>query len=242
MNPKVVSKKENVRVAMPDTVPHKVAAAYTEGDALEWMGHFRVRQANAESTNSEVAADGSCRVLAVELLKEELEEMKRGAQKPVVLTAGGLYCDAQICLQGHVRSSEGHFERGERCTKCGAACIDQCQYCRAPIRGRLAHSPGQRYDLPFFCHAPECGLPYPWIEDKLETVRELLYDIENLSRDERDELWDLLNFVMSDPTSEWAPAKIRLVRDRLAKVSKASREVLLDFTAKVAAEVMKLKS
>ena len=80
------------------------------------------------------------------------------------------------------------------------------------------------------------------MQDKLETARELLYDMENLSFNERDELWNLLTFVMSDPKSAWVPAKIKLIANRLAKVSKASREVLLDFTAKVAAEVMKSKS
>ena len=100
----------------------------------------------------------------------------------------------------------------------------------------------QRYDLPFFCHAAECGLPYPWMQDKLESARELLYDIENLSLAERGELWDLLNFVMTDFQSDWAPAKTKLIRAKLAEVSKASREVLLDFTAKVGAEAMKSKS
>ena len=173
--------------------------------------------------------------------KKEAPEMKRDAGH-MVSTADSLYCRAQICLQGHVQSSEGCFERGERCTKCGAACIDECEHCRAEIRGRLANSFMQHYDLPFFCHAAECGLPYPWMQDKLETVRELLFDIENLALAEREELWDLLNFVMTDPRSDWAPAKTKLIGAKLAKVSKASREVLLDFTAKVAAEVMKSKS
>jgi len=78
------------------------------------------------------------------------------------------------------------------------------------------------------------------MQDKLETARELLYDIENLTPDERDELWDLLRFVMCDPKSDWARAKTRLIGIKLAKVSKASRDVLLDFTAKVAAQVMEL--
>jgi hypothetical protein len=79
------------------------------------------------------------------------------------------------------------------------------------------------------------------MQDKLETARELLYDIENLSLDERNELWNLLKFVMSDPKSDWAAAKTTLIGIKLAKVSKASREVLLDFTARVAAEVGKAK-
>ncbi|MFZ0797599.1 MAG: DUF2321 domain-containing protein [Terriglobales bacterium] len=205
------------------------------------MEHFCVHQPNPEGINSEIAAEGACRNLAIKLLKEELEKIKRDARRPMGLNPDGLYCDAQICLQGHVRSSEGYFERGERCTKCGAPCIDECQYCKSPIRGRLAHSPGQHYDLPFFCHAPKCGLAYPWMLDKLETARELLYDLENLSLEEREELWDLLKFVMCDPKSDWVPAKTKLIGIKLAQVSKASRDVLLDFTAKVAAEVMKSK-
>jgi hypothetical protein len=177
----------------------------------------------------------------ITLSQEESEEMKQDPGH-MVSTADSLYCGAQICLQGHVQSSEGCFERGERCTKCGAACIDECEHCRAAIRGRLAHSSVQHYDLPFFCHAAECGLPYPWMQDKLETACELLFDIENLSLAEREELWDLLNFVMTDPRSHWAPAKTELIRAKLEKVGKASREVLLDFTAKVGAEVMKSKS
>jgi hypothetical protein len=254
MNTKVVIEKRDLHGSTPYAFPQKVAAVYLDGDefrvyappkavgdALEWVEHFRVHQPNPESVNSEIAAEGAYHTLAIQLLKEELEKMKHEARRPVGLNPGGLYYDAQICVQGHVRSSEGYFERGERCTKCGAACIDECQYCKAPIRGRLAHSPVQHYDLPFFCHAPECGLAYPWMQDNLETARELLYDIEDLLPDERDELWDLLRFVMSDPKSDWAPAKTKLIAIKLSKVSKASRDVLLDFTTKVAAAVIKSK-
>jgi hypothetical protein len=171
--------------------------------------------------------------------KRKLEKAKTDARRPVRLHPDGLHCVAQICLQGHVRSSDGYFERGANCTKCGAACIDECQNCRAPLRGLLADSPVQHYELPLFCYASECGLPYPWMQDKLDTAHELLYDNNNLSLAELDELWELLKFVMSDPNSEWAPAKTKLITMKLARVNKASREFLLDFTAKVAAEVAK---
>ena len=163
---------------------------------------------------------------------------KRDAKRHVRMHPDGLHCIAQICLQGHVRTSDGCFESGENCAKCGAACIDKCEHCRAPLRGRqLAHSPGQHYELPFFCPAPECGLAYPWMQDKLDTAHELLYDNKNLSLGERHELWELLKFVMSNPKSDWTPAKRKLATMKLAKVSKVSREFLLDFVAKVAAEV-----
>jgi len=78
------------------------------------------------------------------------------------------------------------------------------------------------------------------MQDRLNTARELLDDIGNLSLDERHELWDLLKFVMSDPKCEWVPAKTKVIGIKLAKVNKSSREFLLDFTAKVAAQVIKL--
>ncbi len=171
--------------------------------------------------------------------KRKLENSKSDAKRPVRLHPDCLHCVAQICVQGHVRSVDGCFERGANCTKCGAACIDECQNCRAPLRGLLADSPVQHYELPFFCFASECGLPYPWMQDKLDTAHELLYDNKDLSLAELDELWELLKFVMSDPKSDWAPAKTKLITMKLAKVNKASREFLLDFTAKVAAEVAK---
>ncbi len=242
MKSKVVVQHKDMHGSLPTGSREKVATADMHGNAGRWMGNFRVQRQNPQGMISELAAEGACRVFAVKLSKEELAEMRRDAKRPAVLNADGLYCEAQICVQGHVQSSEGSFAGGERCTKCGAACIDQCQYCRAPIRGRLANSPLLHYDLPFYCHAPECGLAYPWMLDKLETARELLCDIESLSLDERDELWDLITFVMSDPQSGWAQAKTKLIRIKLAKVSKESREALLDFTAKVAAEVMNLKS
>jgi len=253
MSTKVVIEQRDLHGSAADPFPQKVAAVYfgggeyrvyappkAIGDALEWVEHFHVHQPSPESVHSEIPVQNAHSVVAIKLLKEELERMKSDTRSSVRSDRGKLYCDAQICLQGHVRSSEGWFERGERCSKCGAACIDECQYCKAPIRGRSAHFP-QRYELPFFCHAPECGLPYPWMQDKLETARELLYDIESLSVDERDELWELLKFVMSDPQSDWAPAKTKLIGVKLKKVSKASRDVLLDFTARVGSAVIKSK-
>jgi hypothetical protein len=75
------------------------------------------------------------------------------------------------------------------------------------------------------------------MQDKLDTAHELLYDNKNLSLDERHELWELLKFVMSNPKSDLTPAKRKLAAMKLAKVSKVSREFLLDFVAKVATEV-----
>lgn len=230
----------------PANVPYNPHLNIFNGSKIKGylFGDARVSKGNIPMT---VPEPGTLSLLGTGLVgvgrlarrKGKLEKAKRDAKRPVHLHPDCLHCVAQICLQGHVRSSDGCFERGANCTKCGAACIDECQNCRAPIRGLLADSPAQHYELPFFCYGSECGLPYPWMQDKLDTAHELLYDNKNLSLAELDELWGLLKFLMSDPNSEWAPAKTKLITMKLAKVNKASREFLLDFTAKVAAGVAK---
>ena len=168
--------------------------------------------------------------------KGKSEKAKHDTERPVHLHPDGLHCVARICLQGHVQSSDGCFETADNCAKCGATCIDECQNCRAPLKGQLADSPLQSYELPFLCHASECGLPYPWMQDEWDTAQELLYDNHDLSLAERDELWELMKFVMSDPKSDLAAAKTGLIATKLAKVNKTSREFLLDFIVKTAAE------
>jgi len=53
------------------------------GDALDWIGHFSVRQPNKESFNSEIVVEGAYRVLAIKLVKEELEKAKTNASSSV---------------------------------------------------------------------------------------------------------------------------------------------------------------
>ena len=38
--------------------------------------------------------------------------------------------------------------------------------------------------VPPFCHS--CSKPYPWMEDRLETAKELLYDDDKLTQNDRD--------------------------------------------------------
>jgi hypothetical protein len=77
------------------------------------------------------------------------------------------------------------------------------------------------------------------MQDRLETARELLEHDDRLSLDERNQLWGLLQYVMSDPKADLVPAKRKLIEIKLGKAAQATREVLLDFLAKVAAESLK---
>jgi hypothetical protein len=77
------------------------------------------------------------------------------------------------------------------------------------------------------------------MEDRLRTARELLDHDDKLSLEEREELWGLLRYVMSDPKSDLVPAKKKLIEINLGKALPATREFFLDFMAKLTAEMLK---
>ena len=57
--------------------------------------------------------------------------------------------------------------------------------------------------------------------------------------DDRTKLFDLLKDVMSDPLSELAPAKKKLIEINLGKATEYVREFILDLVAKIATESLK---
>jgi len=77
------------------------------------------------------------------------------------------------------------------------------------------------------------------MEDRLQTAKELLYHDDKLSFEEREKLWGLLQYVMSDPKSDMVPAKKKLFEIGIAKAAAGTRDVLLDLLAKYAAEMSK---
>jgi hypothetical protein len=77
------------------------------------------------------------------------------------------------------------------------------------------------------------------MEDRLQTAKELLYNDDKLSQTEREKLWDLLRYVMSDPKSDLVPAKKKLIDINLSKATAPIREAVLDLLAKYFAEMSK---
>jgi hypothetical protein len=205
------------------------------GEALDWAPHFTVRQ--VVDSNTEVDIHDAFGVLALKAVKEELEKQKRDANRLPGTHPDGLHCAAQICLAGHVQHCDGMPFDSKHCTKCGALCIDECFHCKEPIRGVQIYRPATDYSRPQFCHG--CGRPYPWMEDRLKTARELLNHDDKLLLDDRNELWGLLQDVMSDPKADLVPAKKKLIDIKLGKATAYVREAILDLMAKTTAEVLK---
>ena len=106
------------------------------------------------------------------------------------------YYIAQVCTRGHLISAYDS-PLVKHCSSCGATVITSCAKCDMHLRG--AHASwdgfGSNIDIPSFCR--NCGTPFPWMEERLSTARELLYHIEGLSIDEKNDLWNLLSYVLS---------------------------------------------
>jgi hypothetical protein len=217
------------------------APSRATGNALEWLEHLSVHQLSRDSFSfgGEVTIRDSDRCERIMFaLTEELAKYELDADiwRPGVNDDGRFHA-AQICLKGHVQSASGRdFKRGEHCPHCGNVCIDSCRHCKAAIRGNGTQET-LHYKRPSFCHS--CGRPYPWMEDRQQTARELLYHDDKLLLEDREKLWDLLQDVMSDPKSDLAPAKKHLIGIYLDRAASATREVMTDLLAKYLAELSK---
>ena len=97
-----------------------------------------------------------------------------------------------ICEKGHLQLSTLYFSEvypNSYCKECGSKIIDKCPHCNAEIQGGVAyHRTGresvvyrdlttktEKYPndtVPKYCH--NCGKPYPWIENFLNTYKEIL--------------------------------------------------------------------
>jgi hypothetical protein len=165
---------------------HRVyAPSRASGDPVQWKSQLLV---HVPSAYGEVALPEPHRSYILDAMFGELERSKIEAARA---EADSLYCVAQICMQGDVQSSDGMpFDPSAHCTKCGSECIHQCLSCRVPIRGKLKHCAAD-YDCPSFCHG--CGKPYPWMDDKLRTAKDLLFHDDALTFEEHKELWACCN-------------------------------------------------
>lgn len=91
----------------------------------------------------------------------------------------GSYDIAQICLKGHLVTSNAgsHPEHKETyCSKCGQSTIMQCQHCNTSIRGAYnvpgVICVGSSFTIPAYCHS--CGEPYPWTNATIREFEEII--------------------------------------------------------------------
>jgi len=67
----------------------------------------------------------------------------------------------------------------------------------------------------------------------------LLFHDDQLTFEERKELWGLLQYVLSNPKADFFPAKSKLITIKIQKAAQPIRDFVTDFLAKYAAEMSK---
>jgi hypothetical protein len=76
-------------------------------------------------------------------------------------------------------------------------------------------------------------------DDKLRTAHDLLFHNDKLTYEERKELWNLLQYVMSSPRADLALAKSKLIAIKIQNAAEPIKDSVTDFLAKYAAEMSK---
>ena len=100
----------------------------------------------------------------------------------------GTYRTAQVCKSGHVITSNIHnaAHLSNFCPECRAETITSCPNCNTPIRGEY-DVPGvisfSTYTPPKYCH--HCGYPFPWTEEKINSISKLLDMQDQLTEEEK---------------------------------------------------------
>ena len=232
---------QRIATVYVDGDPYNVVApARLKGEALDFTDHFSVREPSKEALDfgaEFLVTDGRKNVI-LEAVKDELIRRKRDDGRVVGRTPDGLHYDALICVRGHVKSYAGTpFSSKDYCGKCGSACIDECPNCHEPIRGMRVNATVTFYKPPSYCHT--CGRPFPWMQERLRTAKDLLDHDDKLTLDDRTRLWDLLQYVMSDPKSDLAPAKKKLIDFDLEKAKESTKDFIQGLLAKTIVEATK---
>ncbi len=151
------------------------------------------------------------------------------------------YDTAQICLNGHAINHAYHLypeHNQDFCDKCGELTIFKCQNCETEIKGvyNVKGVIGYRPDkAPNFCH--KCGKPYPWTVKKLDAIREIADELEELSTEEKEKLKNSLDdIIVETPKSEVAGLRFKKI---LGKLGRDSYESIKSILVDIASETIK---
>ena len=153
------------------------------------------------------------------------------------------YKSAQICLAGHcVTSDTSNVELLENfCAKCGSKTIYACPSCNTNIRGDY-HMDDVigffDYDVPAFCY--NCGKPFPWTQSRLDSAKELIAEMDELTSDEQEKFNNSLPNILSEtPQTPLAATRINKYLAKIAPVSKEGiKQLFFDITIEAAKKII----
>lgn len=151
------------------------------------------------------------------------------------------YDTAQICMNGHVvntMAATSPQSNQNHCADCGAQTIMTCPSCNAQIRGYY-HVPEVigffDYHKPSYCH--NCGEAFPWTASSLEAARELADELDNLTKDEKEQLKNSFPDLVKD-TPKTTVAETRF-KKLMKKAGAGAYEGMKSILADVVSEAVK---
>ena len=152
----------------------------------------------------------------------------------------GQYSVAQICLNGHVITSDISFSdfMEKFCSHCGAYTITKCPHCNASIRGDYHEEfliNTFAYKAPAYCF--NCGHPFPWTVAAISAATELVDEIEGLDDSEREKFKSGITDITND--NPHAKVSANRITNYLKKATPAVQEAFKTIMYDVAAEVTK---
>ena len=143
---------------------------------------------------------------------------------------GDWYDVAQICLNGHVvNSMSKEYSNSNRdfCETCGKKTITHCEKCNNEIKG-YHHMENVHASYgstpPSYC--PDCGEAYPWTISKINALKELTNELDEISEDEKNKFKESIDdIVIETPKTNLASSRFKLI---LNKISPEHRTMIKD--------------
>lgn len=131
------------------------------------------------------------------------------------------YYTAQICRNGHVVTNALELipeASSKFCDECGLATLTTCPHCQMAIRGTYREGFNPSYERPSYCR--ECGVAFPWMAERLATMRDLI-TASTAPKDDKDALLADLDAIAADTP------RTQIVVMRMKKfLARASDEVV----------------
>lgn len=144
------------------------------------------------------------------------------------------YWTAQICLAGHVQNGGTRVIPAEKyCAQCGAETIHQCRSCNNNIKGAFREHFDWLKSPPMWC--TKCGKPYPWAQNAVEKVSEVINE-SGLTATEKQEARSDLESILKNTAG--AESAARRTHGRLAKMGGVLRAAYDEYVVPLVAETL----
>ena len=152
------------------------------------------------------------------------------------------YGIAQICLNGHVKSSKcNDDEINEKfCSICGQGIINKCEKCDTNLKGSYREVsvidppywyPNRQYQKPSYCY--NCGEPLQWTKLSKESAYELIELADALNDSEKKEFKNSIDdLILESPRTNTAVLKFqKFAKKAGTEITKGLRDIIVDLVS-----------